>query len=49
MAVDGEKVVTADDFLSIVEARQPGQEVVITVIRGGHEERVTVRLSAVES
>ncbi len=49
IAVDGEKIVTADDFLSVVEARQPGQEVVITVIRAAREMNVTVRLAAGES
>jgi S1-C subfamily serine protease len=49
VAVDGEKVVTAEDFLSLVEARQPGQEVVITVIRGGNQVKVPLRLAAAES
>ncbi len=49
VAVDGQKVVTADDFLGIVEARQPGQEVIVSVIRGGQEVRVPVRLAAGES
>ncbi len=49
VAVDGEKVVTPDDFLSIVEARQPGQEVVITVIRESREINVPLRLAAGDS
>ncbi len=49
VAVDGEKVVTAEDFLSLIEARQPRQEIVITVIRGGREVKVPLRLSAGES
>jgi S1-C subfamily serine protease len=49
VAVDGQKVVTADDFLGIVEARHPGEEVIITVIRGGRELRVPLRLAAGES
>ncbi len=49
VAVDGKKVLTAEDFLSAVEERNPGQDVVITVVRGGQEVNVPVRLSAVES
>lgn len=49
VAVDGEKILTANDFLSLVEARQPGQEVVLTIVRGGREMKVPVRLSAGES
>ncbi len=49
IAVDGEKITTANDFLSLVEAKQPGQDVVITVIRGGQELNVPVRLAAGES
>jgi len=49
VAVDGQKVVTANDFLAFVEAKKPGQEVVITVIRQGREVQVPVRLTAGES
>ncbi|MGD9724202.1 MAG: S1C family serine protease [Pirellulales bacterium] len=49
VAVDGHKVVTADDFLTFVEEREPGQEVVVTVVRGGQQLDVRVRLAAIES
>ena len=49
VAVDGEKIVTANDFLSLIEIKQPGQDVVITVIRGGREVNVPLRLVAGES
>jgi S1-C subfamily serine protease len=49
VAVDGEKIVTANDFLSLIEAKQPGQEVVLTIIRAGREMKVPVRLSAGDS
>jgi S1-C subfamily serine protease len=49
VAVDGEKVTTASDFLSLVEAKQPGEEVTITVIRGGQTVDVRVQLAATES
>jgi S1-C subfamily serine protease len=49
VAVDGQKVVTVDDFLSLIEARRPGQEITITVVRAGREVSVPVRLGAGES
>jgi S1-C subfamily serine protease len=49
VAVDGEKVTTASDFLSLVEAKQPGDEVTITVLRGGQPVDVRVQLGAAES
>ena len=44
IAVNGEKIKTADDFLSLVEAHAPGTEILITVIREGRELQVPVRL-----
>ena len=49
VAVDGEKVVTAADFLALVEAREPGHDIVVTVIREGREVKVPLRLVASES
>ncbi len=50
VAVDGKKVVTVDDFLTVVEEKDPGQEVVVSVVRGnGQEVNVPVRLGAAES
>ena len=37
VAVDGQPIKTAEDFLNVVEAKQPGQQVVITVIRAGQQ------------
>ena len=48
VAVDGEKVNTAGDFLSLVEAKRPGDEVVLKVIRQGQEFNVALRLVAGE-
>jgi S1-C subfamily serine protease len=46
VAVDGQKVRTADDFLSAVESRNPGDKVLVRVRREGHELDVPVVLGA---
>lgn len=47
VAVDGMKVTTADEFLTEVENKHPGDEVTLTVLRG--EQRLRVRLRLGES
>jgi len=47
--VDGKAIKTADDFLSIIESKDPGESVVLTVVRDGKETRVAVRLGSSES
>lgn len=44
--VDGKGIKTADDFLTIIESKNPGDAVILTVIRDGKETRVAVRLSS---
>jgi S1-C subfamily serine protease len=46
VAVAGQAVRTADDFLSAVESRNPGEQVLITVQREGHQLDVPVLLDA---
>ena len=46
VAVGGEPVKTADDFLSLVESRNPGDRVLLTVIREGHTLDIPVTLVA---
>ncbi len=46
VAVAGQAVRTADDFLSAVESRNPGDQVLITVRREGHNLDVPVVLDA---
>ncbi len=48
VAVDGNKILTADDFLSAIESKQPGEQVMITVIRDGRQVNVPVKLDAGE-
>lgn len=44
VAVDGEKIHSADEFLSAIESKRPGEEVAVTVVRGGRETQIPVRL-----
>lgn len=44
VAVDDEEVKTQDDFLSIVEAKHPGDQVILTVLRDGKKANVPVTL-----
>lgn len=45
VAVDGQPVASADDFLSIVDRKRPGDEIVVTVIRGGQKVDVPLKLA----
>jgi serine protease Do len=49
IAVNGQPTLTADDFLSAIDAFHPGDEVTIAVRREGHDVPLRVRLSAGES
>ncbi len=42
--VDGDPVKTADDFLSYIERKKPGEHVVLTIIRDGQELEIDVQL-----
>jgi S1-C subfamily serine protease len=44
VAVDGQKIVSADEFLSAIESKRPGEEATLTVVRDGHDTAVRVRL-----
>jgi S1-C subfamily serine protease len=48
VAVDGKKVSTVDEFLTAIEAHQPGEEVTLGVIRKERETQVKLRLSESE-
>jgi S1-C subfamily serine protease len=48
VAVDGKPVKTADDFLDLIESKQPGDTVVVTVVRNGQKTQVPVQLDADE-
>ena len=44
VAVDGRPIKTADDFRNAVEAKQPDDQVVVTVIRAGQQQQIPLRL-----
>ena len=48
VAADGQKIHTGDDLLTIIEGKEPGDELVVTVIRDGKELRVPVSLGSGE-
>ncbi len=48
VAVDGEKVTTADSFLTLIERRRPGEQAVLSVVREGQLVDVPVTLAADE-
>lgn len=45
VAFNGEKVVTADEFLNLLERHRPGDEVTLSVVRGGRPMNVAVVLA----
>jgi S1-C subfamily serine protease len=47
-AIDGEPIKNADDFLTAIESKRPGDRVDLTIIRGGQEFKVPVILGAGE-
>jgi len=48
VAVDGEKFKSADEFLSLIERHRPGEQAVLTVLRGGQLVEVPLKLSSAE-
>ncbi len=46
VAVDGRPTKTAEKFLEAIEAKQPGDQVTLTVIRNGRQQQIPLQLSA---
>jgi putative serine protease PepD len=44
VAIDGEPVTGMDDVISVVNSKQAGDEVTLTVLRDGSETDITVTL-----
>ncbi|HEV8652535.1 MAG TPA: trypsin-like peptidase domain-containing protein [Actinomycetes bacterium] len=45
VAADGREVRTAEDFLAVLRAKKPGDQLELTVVRNGQERRVTLKLA----
>lgn len=48
VGVDGQKATTADDFLTYIESKNPGDRVTLQIVRGGREVRVPLQLGGGE-
>ena len=48
IAVDGKKVASADELLTLIEKKHPGDQMVVTVIREDRQMNITVQLGAGE-
>jgi S1-C subfamily serine protease len=48
VGVDGQPVKTVDDFLDAIEKKQPGNQVVLTVVREGRQQRIPLKLGESE-
>jgi S1-C subfamily serine protease len=48
VAVDGQPIKTADEFLDAIEAKQPGDQVTITAVRAGQQRQVPLKLEVAE-
>ena len=44
-AVDGNQISGMDDLISVVNSKQPGDEVTLTVLRDGQSKDITVKLA----
>jgi S1-C subfamily serine protease len=48
MAVDGKPVRARDDYFSIIENKRPGETITLTILRGGRQVQVPLKLEAGE-
>ncbi len=48
VAVDGKPVRTRDDYFSYIETKQPGDKITLTILRGGKQQQVSLKLEAGE-
>lgn len=46
LSVDGQPIKTADDFLTVIEAKLPGQQVTLNILRNGREMQIPLTLDA---
>jgi S1-C subfamily serine protease len=48
LAVDGKPVKTASDFFDLIDTKQPGDKITLTINRGGKQQEVALQLEAGE-
>lgn len=48
VGINDEKIVTAEDFLSYIEGKRPGEEITLTVVRDGRRVQVPLQLTTSE-
>jgi S1-C subfamily serine protease len=48
VAVDGKPVRNRDDYFSFIETKQPGDKITLTILRGGKQQQVSLKLDAGE-
>ena len=48
VSVDGEKVTSPDEFLSLIEQHRPGERAILGIVRGGSVVEVPVTLTSEE-
>lgn len=49
VGIDGQKVKRSDDLLGVIESKRPGDQVVLSVVRGGEKVQVPITLGGHES
>ena len=49
VAIDEQKIVTAEDFLSYIEEKKPGDEIILTVVREGRRVPIPLQLATSET
>ena len=48
IGIDGKRMRTVDDLLTLVEQKKPGEEVLLSIVRGGEQTNVPVTLGTDE-
>jgi S1-C subfamily serine protease len=49
VGIDDQKIATAEDFLGYIEGKQPGDEVVLTIVREGRRLQIPITLATSEA
>ena len=49
VAIDEQKIANAEDFLSYIEGKRPGDDVTLTIIRDGRKTSVALTLASTDA